>query len=83
MSISTFNLKSLGVLNPDDILTPNPYMTRKQIASDLLSSHIWVGPSHDYRCASATIVMTGLSKMDENELNESTSKHRSCQCIDA
>jgi len=39
----------------------NPYMTRKQIASDLLSSHIWVGPSHDYRCASATIVMNGLS----------------------
>ena len=38
----------------------NPYMTRKQIASDLLSSHIWVGPSHDYRCASATIVMNGL-----------------------
>ena len=40
----------------------NPYMTRKQIASDLLSSHIWVGPSHDYRCASATIVMNGLSR---------------------
>jgi len=39
----------------------NPYMTRKQIASDLLSSHIWVGPIHDYRCASATIVMNGLT----------------------
>ena len=31
-------------------------LNRKQIASDLLSSHIWVGPIHDYR------VMNGLTR---------------------